>query len=83
MAGSYFRSYDTLAEARAFIEGVQYVNDSALQVRSLHQIHADTVKIPEAVDRFVVHLVDADVQSDDSLEPPEGFGGERSVTLAF
>jgi len=55
------RAFDTVAEARAFIEGVEFVNDAELDVRQLvleMNVGAKLGTLPPV--RFVVIMVDSD-----------------------
>lgn len=55
------RAFDTAAEARAFIEGVEFVNDAELEVRHLvleMNVGAKLGTLPPI--RFVVIMVDSD-----------------------
>jgi hypothetical protein len=39
------RSFNTILEAEAFIKGVEYVNDSALQVRGIQRWQSDSYNV--------------------------------------
>jgi hypothetical protein len=71
-ADRYF-SYATEPEVRAFIEGVKFVNDSALEVQGLYWIPKTDRSKQETIGSFVVHLIDTDKPVEDSEDAPVGF----------
>ncbi len=73
MPADRYVSYATESEARAFVEGVQFVNDSAIEVHGVFLIPKDAVPVPDASAMFVVHLSDADRSEEESDDLPDGF----------
>jgi hypothetical protein len=82
MPANLYISYDTESEARAFLDGVQFVNDSAIEVHGLFLIPKEAVATPDAMDIFVVHLTDADRSEDEDEGLPEGFDSQFTTRLS-
>jgi hypothetical protein len=80
-ADRYF-SYAAESEARAFLDGVQFVNDGAIEVGGLFMIPKDAPQIPAATDTFVVHLTDADTSVDEGDDLPDGFDSQLTMRLS-
>ena len=68
----YF-TYDTKPEVRAFLEGVEYVNDSALEVRGVFWIPPAVIRDADGKGCFVVRITDSDKPEGESEDAPEGF----------
>lgn len=73
MAGDCYFLFDSEAEARAFIDGVHFVNDAAIEVHGLLLIPPAAVSAFESADHFVVHVVDCDQAETESEDPPMCF----------
>jgi hypothetical protein len=68
-------------EARAFIEGVEFVNDSALEIQGLYWIPETDPATKETSENFVVHLIDQDKPDDESEVAPDGFDSSLGRSL--
>lgn len=71
MPADRFVLYHTEEEARAYAEGVRFVNDGGIEVAGLFLIPKDAVHDTNGEDTFVVHLTDADSPKEESDEAPE------------
>jgi hypothetical protein len=82
MSADCYISFATEPEARAFLEGVQFVNDSAIEVHGLFLIPKAAVPMPDATDTFVAHLTDRDRSEDESDDLPDGLESPLRTRLS-
>jgi len=83
MAADRYFLFDTEAEARAFLEGVQFVNDATIEVHGLFLIPTAAASAFESADRFVVLIVDRDQAVTESEDPPDGFRSDLRKALCL
>ena len=70
MAADRYFSYDRVGSAKAFIEGVQFVNDSSLVIQGLFWVPGPRGR-ENSDAMYVVHIIDTDKDASESGKKPK------------
>jgi hypothetical protein len=81
MSADRYVSFCSEYEARTFLDGVQFVNDSAIEVHGLFLIPKEAAPQLQASERFVIHLTDSDSSEDESDDLADGFDSPLTTRL--
>ena len=78
MAADRYFSYDRSGSAKAFIEGVQYANDSALVIQGLFWLPGPRGR-QNSDAMYVVHIIDTDKESSESEKKPKRWAQAKAM----
>jgi hypothetical protein len=70
MAADRYFPYDRSGSAKAFIEGVRFVNDSSLVIQGLFWVPGPRGR-ENSDAMYVVHIIDTDKESSESEKKPK------------
>jgi hypothetical protein len=70
MAADRYFSYDRVGSAKAFIEGVQFVNDSAIVIHGLFWLPGPAGRT-NCDAMYIVHIIDTDKGASESEKKPK------------
>ena len=74
LAADRYIQFDSRGYANAFVEGVEYANDSSLNVIGVFLVPNN---IKEHTPNYYVHIVDDDKNEDESDDLPENWDNRR------